>query len=464
MVTQRMTSNYPSSDQVARSRRQKICLSMIVKDEASVIARCLASVRPLIDYWIIVDTGSTDETQDVIRNVLQDLPGELHQSPWVDFAHNRSEALSLARQHGDYTLIIDADDVLELPARFKMPQLTADSYLIEIRHRELHHWRPQIVRNGLPWRYEGVLHEFLSCGVDKKNQRILPDNRSQKRLLGPVIRVTEDQEGARRRQAASKRYSTDAAVLVRALEIETDPFLVSRYTFYLAQSYRDAGDKRRALQRYSERANLGFWDQEIFVSLYWSAKLKADLGFDEEEVVATFLQAHMVCKNRAEALHGASRFCRIKKKFQQGYDLAKRALHIRFPESGLFLEQWIYEYGVLDEYAITAYWIGKYDDCLGACERLLREAKIPDQMRERIEQNSRFAREKLSSQRLDAKRNRAKTLCLNMIVKNEMANFGTLPLPQSAVYRLLGDRRYRFDRWDEGAYRAVLCGQAGHSR
>ena len=164
-----MTSNYPSSDQVARSRRQKICLSMIVKDEASVIARCLCSVRPLIDYWIIIDTGSTDDTQDIIRNVLQDIPGELHRRPWVDFANNRSEALRLARPHGDYTLIVDADDVLELPAEFKVPQLTADSYLIEIHHKELHHWRTQIVRNGLPWRYEGVLHEFLSCGVDKKN-------------------------------------------------------------------------------------------------------------------------------------------------------------------------------------------------------------------------------------------------------------------------------------------------------
>ena len=86
---------------------------MIVKNEAKVVRRCLASVRPLLDYWVVVDTGSTDGTQDIVRQAMSGLPGEVVQRPWVDFAHNRSEALSLARQHGTYSLIIDADDELD---------------------------------------------------------------------------------------------------------------------------------------------------------------------------------------------------------------------------------------------------------------------------------------------------------------------------------------------------------------
>jgi len=65
-----MTSQaVPVRHGVPRSRTglPTICLCMIVKNEAAVIERCLASVRPLIDTWVISDTGSTDGTQDLIR-------------------------------------------------------------------------------------------------------------------------------------------------------------------------------------------------------------------------------------------------------------------------------------------------------------------------------------------------------------------------------------------------------------
>src|SRR5262245_40841050 len=104
--------------------RPTVCLSMIVKDEAHVIRRCLDSVRPLIDSWVIVDTGSTDGTQDIIRTHFADLPGELFERPWKDFAHNRTEALELARGRAGYVLVMDADDRVTLPKDFALPALT----------------------------------------------------------------------------------------------------------------------------------------------------------------------------------------------------------------------------------------------------------------------------------------------------------------------------------------------------
>src|SRR5260370_33462938 len=107
-----------------------ICLNMIVKNETPVITRCLASVRPFVDYWVIVDTGSTDGTQDIIRAALACIPGELHERPWRDFAHNRNEALELARDKGDYLLFIDADDRLRAPDGFGWPDLVQDAYYL----------------------------------------------------------------------------------------------------------------------------------------------------------------------------------------------------------------------------------------------------------------------------------------------------------------------------------------------
>src|SRR6202012_3333794 len=93
-----------------------ISLCMIVKNEAAIIGACLDSVRPLIDHVFIVDTGSTDGTQQTIREWLAaaNSPGEVVDVPWRDFAFNRSDALARLRQqsHIDYALVIDADDRL----------------------------------------------------------------------------------------------------------------------------------------------------------------------------------------------------------------------------------------------------------------------------------------------------------------------------------------------------------------
>src|SRR5215510_11814980 len=96
-----------------------ICLSMIVRNEAHVIARALRSVRGIIDYWIVCDTGSTDATIPLVFEALCGIPGELHAHEWVDFGHNRSLAIALARDKADYSLIIDADMIVNVHGDFK---------------------------------------------------------------------------------------------------------------------------------------------------------------------------------------------------------------------------------------------------------------------------------------------------------------------------------------------------------
>lgn len=359
---------------------QTVCLCMIVKDEAPVIRRCLDSVRPIIDHWIIVDTGSSDGTQDIVRATLSDLPGTLHERPWVDFAANRSESLALARPKGDYSLIIDSDDTLDVPADFRMPDLDADMYTIDIDFGGTRYQRPQIVSNALPWRYEGVIHEFLKCEESKTSGH-----------LPLVLHINQD--GARRRDPET--YRKDAAVLERALAGETDPFLVARYTFYLAQSYRDCGEKEKAIDAYLRRADLGFWQEEIFVSLYEVGKLMGALGRDKEAVVATFQRATDACPSRAEAAHAASRYLRLAGDFARGYAIAKPALGLAMPAGGLFVEPSVYEYGLLDEFAVNAYWTGRYRDCLDATLRAVSGGKIPPHELSRFYMNMRFALDNL---------------------------------------------------------------------
>jgi glycosyltransferase involved in cell wall biosynthesis len=79
--------------------RPAICLNMIVRNEAHIVREVLDAVAPYISAWVIVDTGSDDGTQDLIRAHMSGhgIPGELHERPWRDFGHNRSEALTWPR-------------------------------------------------------------------------------------------------------------------------------------------------------------------------------------------------------------------------------------------------------------------------------------------------------------------------------------------------------------------------------
>ena len=89
-----------------------ICLNMIVKNESEIIVSTLQNLRSYFKfaYWVISDTGSTDNTKELIKECMHDIPGELVEHEWKDFAYNRTKALECAYNKTDYLLIFDADD------------------------------------------------------------------------------------------------------------------------------------------------------------------------------------------------------------------------------------------------------------------------------------------------------------------------------------------------------------------
>ncbi len=376
----------------------KIGLSMIVKDEARVIERCLESMLPLIDYVLISDTGSTDGTQDIIRSWLErnHVSGDVVEETWQDFATNRSSALRhlRARNVVEYAFVMDADETLTFddgfdPRKFKA-SLSHDYYNVEIRRGGIRYWRPQIMSNDRDFYYKGVLHEYIEA----------PDGVTSGDAIGFHI-ASGASGGAREKDPDT--YRRDARRLEDALDVESDSFLRSRYTFYLGQSYRDSNQLEKALDAYLARSEMGYWTEEVYISLLEAGHLMDRLGRPVDEIADVYRRAIAVCGTRAEAFYHISDLYFRHGRNEEGFAAAKAGSHLVEPAGGLFLSKWVYDYGLLDKLAINAYWAGHYSECLEACLTLLADNRLPLSERARVEANARASLTKIQDEKTAAR-------------------------------------------------------------
>src|SRR3990167_8937586 len=139
-----------------------ISLCMIVRNEGKFIERCLASVKPFIDSWTIVDTGSKDDTKKLIRKALKGIPGKLHEREFTDFGHNRTEALALAKGSANWLLLLDADETVEIHEDLL-------TWLADDPDPETNAWMVEIVDSGMIWKRP------LLIGGNRDGRYIGPD-------------------------------------------------------------------------------------------------------------------------------------------------------------------------------------------------------------------------------------------------------------------------------------------------
>ncbi|MCU4415411.1 glycosyltransferase family 2 protein [Acinetobacter sp. WU_MDCI_Axc73] len=364
---------------VHQQRKAHIRLNMIVKDEVHVITRCLESVKPWIDSWLIVDTGSSDGTQDKITEFLKDVPGQLVERPWKNFGFNRTEALKLAKETpslplADYLMFIDADEVLLADATFTFPDLNETAYYFNVIYGNLRYRRNAMVSTKLPWEWKGVLHEYLDSSHPHKWNT----------LAGLDIFVRHD--GARAK--TSDTYLKDIALLEQGLKDEPDNL---RYVFYLAQSYRDAKILDKSREFYLRRAEGKGWEEERWVAQFRAAQMAERLGLSHDIVYTEYLKSWISRQQRAEPLYELARYYRGRKQYDLACYYAKQAIDIKQPDDKLFLDQSVYEWRVFDELSVSAtYCKNYYAQGKDAIEKLLSERKYPKNQHDRIIDNSKF--------------------------------------------------------------------------
>jgi glycosyltransferase involved in cell wall biosynthesis len=362
----------------------RVGLCMIVKNETHVIERCLRSVRDHIDHWVVVDTGSTDGTQELVRDLLAGTPGFLLERPWRDFGSNRSEALAVAREHAEYSFVIDADEEFLVPASFRWPMMGADSVQLLHRCGSMVYWRASLLANRLPWRYVGLLHEYVEA----------EDARTSVNLEGPQV-VGHFDGGRSVGLSTVEKYARDARTLEAALAQEPDN---PRYQYYLARSYRDSDRSEAALAAYRRRSEMGGFPEEVWDSRLWIARLLERQGGTDDEVIGAYLHAWETRPGRAEPLVDLARFCRLRERFVLGRAFAAQATLIPRPtDDVLWIEEHVYEWAALDEFAVSSYWAEHPQDAADSCRELLERRSLPASERDRVRANLDFAEAKLAA-------------------------------------------------------------------
>lgn len=354
-----------------------ICLCMIVKNESKVIERCLNAAKEVIDTWVITDTGSTDGTQDMIRLALDGIPGELHEEPWVNFGHNRTRNIERARGKADYLLLVDAD--LEVIQQSEIPALTADAYML--RHDCDTSYRiPRLVRADLPWRYEGVTHEYLTCDGTERRENL------------DALLIRDHGDGGSKQD----KFERDARLL--GLELQRDPDN-PRTVFYLAQTMRDMGRTAEAIELYERRAGMGGWEEEVYFSLLQTGMLKATL-LDWPHAMEAFVKAWEARPQRLEACYELASRLRKMGRYHTAHAILRDVYRNPMPtEDILFTQPWVYQWGLLFEYSITTYWVEAYDRSIVSCDQLLSIRDLPETIREQVQKNRVFAVEKRHASR-----------------------------------------------------------------
>lgn len=338
---------------------------MIAKNEERVIGRACRSVAHLVDwYTIILDSESDpkDASEEQIVKALG-IGGQILYEPYGSVSECRNRCIAYAEPNTDYLLALDADDVIV--GDIDKSKLTADVYTVRIedgaaaaeggkqevkpRVSGCAYSRIILWRTGKGLHYKGVVHEHLTP----------TDGLSVAPLSSIVYRRYTD---GRSWGDLKGKYLGHAALLKK--ELERDPSMATRNAFYYAQSLKDAGEYREAVDAYVNRANMGGSDQEVFVSWLSAGRLAMEhFGKDPPPSSDWFMWA---CE---EAYHAVpSRYPEVFLVLAEGYArrgdrwkayvYAKASLASAIPPGGLFTDESAYTWRNFLTYGVCAFSLG----------------------------------------------------------------------------------------------------------
>jgi tetratricopeptide (TPR) repeat protein len=338
-----------------------ICFITMCKNEEHCIKETLESVYKYIDYWIVCDTGSTDNTCNIVNEFFKEknIPGELFVDEWKGFDKNKTLMFERAYNKTDYVLHLDADDFFVGNFnKYLIDMDKKDKYLFNYTRGSSKFLATSLYNNRVRWMYLGVAHNIIKC-LDKSNPT------TSNILVTDDLYVDNNERGARKFDP--NKYINDALKLKEQFfeTLYEDPHdLNNRSIFYTAQSYMDAGYLKEAIQWYTLYTKLREnWSEELFESNVRIGRCMIGLQFDKEKIIRQFEKAIKIFPDRAEPYFILGVYLNQKSDCTLGYKYLREAknkdLNEVLKKYVLFVN--IYDYGkyVNDELSVACFWTNR---------------------------------------------------------------------------------------------------------
>jgi hypothetical protein len=364
-----------------------LALVMIVKNEARSIAAIIDSVRDVVDSILILDTGSTDGTQELAKKAFGDVPGEVLEEPFENYGVTRDRALDLAGTRCTFTLMLSGDEtVVGAEALRDFCEQNKDStghehgaYHLQLKIGGVIFDTTRLARSAAGWRYQGVVHEVM-CP---------PPGPWQAPASIRVPGVLIDHDASHRDPVAMKRTWEQHLSLLN-MEWHRRPE-DPRTRFYLAQTCDCLGQYQEALDHYDARIAMGGWVEETFIAKLRAGRVANKLGHPWAEVMQRFLDAYSHSPHRAEPLYEIANHYYLEKNWRLCHLFALHAANISLPaHATLFVEHEIYSFSIPDILSIAAYYVGDLQN--GQLALSLALAQRPDDPR--LLKNQEFYRDR----------------------------------------------------------------------
>jgi lipopolysaccharide biosynthesis regulator YciM len=330
----------------------KIILNLMIKNESSIIERCINAVLEYVDGFSILDTGSTDNTIDICYQALKSTgkPFVINIEPFKNFGYNRTKSFESAVKFCDqigwdkdltYAMLIDADMVIKPSDQFKIFKntMTANGYQAIQKNGHMTYYNTRFLKISHGWKCLGATHEYWS-------------GNSTDRVDSSIFYIDDINDGG----CKSDKAERDIRLLKEDINENKN---VDRSHFYLAQTYKGIGQYNTAIEYYEKRIQLGGWYEEIWYSYYQIGKCYLDLK-DYNNMELWLNKAYDYNNRRSEPLYILTKYFRENSQHYKAYHYYLKGVNIPYPQDEiLFIEHDIYNGLFGYENTIIGYYINK---------------------------------------------------------------------------------------------------------